>query len=280
MSMIKHVIRFIQWAAVSLLLGVAVTQGAIEKSTAEFPYRSQYDVNIIETAEFSVKLSAAVAVDVRTKYEYETLHIKGAINIPLDKNFIDNVRKLRAKDTRPIIFYCNGKTCRKSYDAATMAGKAGISDVYAYDAGILVWAETHPENTVLRGKASIQRSDLIGEKDFASYVLAPKAFATLFEQLGDKAMVLDIRDRVQRDNPVFGLVEERIPLDDTARLDAFIETVKKHRKTLLVYDKAGHQIRWFQYYLREKGVRDYRFLKGGSEGYFVETLGLKEFGKK
>lgn len=280
MSTIKHVARFIQWAAVPLLLGVTAAQGAIEKSTAEFPYRSQYDVNILETAEFTVKFKAAVAVDVRSRYEYETLHIKDAINIPLDKNFVDNVRKLRAKDTRAIVFYCNGKTCRKSYDAAAVATNAGIHDVYAYDAGILAWAETHPENTVLRGKTPIQRSDLIGEKDFASYVLAPKPFAALFEQLGDKAMVLDIRDRVQRDNPVFGFVEDRIPLDDAARLDAYIETVKKHRKTLLVYDKAGHQIRWFQYYLREKGVRDYRFLKGGSEGYFVETLGLKEFGKK
>lgn len=280
MSTIKHVVRYIQWVAVTLLLGAAAAQGAIEKSTAEFPYRSQYDVNIIETSEFSVKFKTALAVDVRSKYEYETLHVKDAVNIPLDKHFVDSVRKLRAGDARPFVFYCNGKTCRKSYDAASLADKAGIAGVYVYDAGILVWAEAHPDLTVLRGKTPIQRSDLIGEKDFAGYVIAPKAFATLFQQLGDKVAVLDIRDRVQRDNPVFGFVEERIPLDDAARLDAFIETVKKNRKTLLVYDKAGHQIRWFQYYLREKGVRDYRFLKGGSEGYFVETLGLKEFGKK
>ena len=280
MSIIKHVTRYIPWVAVSLLLGVWAAQGAIEKSTTEFPYRSQYDVNIIETAQFTVKFNTAIAVDVRSKYEYETLHIKGAINIPLDKSFIDNVRKLRAKDARPIVFYCNGKTCRKSYDAAATASKAGVNNVYAYDAGIATWADEHPERTVLRGKTPIQRSDLISDKDFSSYVLAPKAFAALFEQLGDKAMVLDIRDRAQRDNPVFGLVEERIPLDDTARLDAFLEAVKKHRKTLLVYDKAGHQIRWFQYHLREKGVRDYRFLKGGSEGYFTETLGLKDFSKK
>lgn len=279
MSMIKQTIRFIQGTAM-LLLGVATAQGAIEKSTTEFPFRSQYDVNILETAEFNAKFKTAVAVDVRSKYEYETLRIKGAINIPFDKSFVGNVRKLRAEDTRLIVFYCNGKTCRKSYDAATVASKAGVRDVYVYDAGIAAWAETHPENTVLRGKTPIQRSDLISEKDFAGYVLAPKAFTALFEQLGDKVMVLDIRDRAQRDNPVFGLVEERIPLDDTARLDAYIETVKKQHKMLLVYDKAGHQIRWFQYYLREKGVRDYRFLKGGSEGHFMEMLGLKEFGKK
>ncbi len=280
MSMIKHVIRLIQWVVVSLLLGVAAAQGAIEKSTVEFPYRSQYDVNILETVEFTAKLKAVVAVDVRSRYEYDTLHIKGAINIPLDKNFIDNVRKLRSGDARPIVFYCNGKTCRKSYDAAAMVANAGIRNVYAYDAGILAWAEAHPESTVLRGKTLIKISDLISEQEFTSHVLAPRPFAALYEQLGNKAVSLDIRDRVQRDNPVFGLGEERIPLDDVARLDAFIETVIKHGKTLMVYDKAGHQIRWFQYYLREKGVRDYRFLKGGSEGYFVETLGLKAIGKK
>lgn len=280
MPMIKHFIRLLQSVVVTLLFGVVVAQGAVEKSTAEFPYRSQYDVNILETTEFTVKFKTALVVDVRSQYEYETLHVKDAVNIPFDKRFVDNVRKLRAKDARPIVFYCNGKTCRKSYDAAALADKAGIPEVYVYDAGIMVWAEMHPELTVLRGKTPIRREDLIGEKDFTGSVLAPKAFVTLFEQLGDKAAVLDIRDRVQRDNPVLGLVEERIPLDDTARLDDFVETVKKQRKTLLVYDKAGHQIRWFQYYLREKGVRDYRFLKGGSEGYFMETLGLKEFGKK
>jgi rhodanese-related sulfurtransferase len=281
MSMIKHVIRFIQWAVVSLLLGVAAAHGAVEKSTAVFPYRSQYDVNILETPEFAAKLNAVVVVDVRSKYEFDTLHVKGAVNIPLDnKDFIGNVRKLRSGDARPIVFYCNGKTCRKSYDAAATVVNAGILNVYAYDAGILAWAEVHPESTVLRGKALMKISDLISEQEFTSHVLAPKPFAALYEQLGNKAVSLDIRDRVQRDNPVFGLGEERIPLDDLVRMDALIEEAKKYHKTLLVYDKAGHQIRWFQYYLREKGLRDYHFLKGGSEGYFVETLGLKEFGKK
>lgn len=279
MSMIRHLTRYIQWAMLALLFGVSTAQGAIEKSTAEFPYRSQYDVNILETSEFTAKLKDVLAIDVRSKYEFETLRIKDAVNIPLDKRFVDNVRKLREQDARPFVFYCNGKTCRKSYDAASTADRAGVPNVYVYDAGIAAWAEEHPEHTVLRGKTPIQRSDLIGDKDFSARVLAPKPFVALFDQLGKKVAVLDIRDRVQRDNPVFGLAEERIPLDDAARLDAFMETTRKQGKTLLVYDKAGHQIRWFQYYLREKGIRDYHFLKGGSDGYFVETLGLKKFDK-
>jgi len=270
----------IQWAGLSLLLGVSVAQAAIEKSTAEFPYRSQYDVNIIETEDFTARLDQVVTVDVRSSYEFHTLHIKGAVNINLDTQFITNLQKLREKDSRPIVVYCNGKTCRKSYKAAALADKAGIKDVHAYDAGIKTWAETHPELTVLRGKSPMRAGDLISDKDFSARVLKPKEFVGQYESLGKKAAVLDIRDRAQRDNPVFGLGEHRIPLDDSVKLDAFVEDVRKGNKTLFVYDKAGHQIRWFQYYLREMGVRNFHFLKGGSEGYFTETLGLKELGSK
>jgi hypothetical protein len=34
-------------------------------------------------------------------------------------------------------------------------------------------------------------------------------------------------------------------------------------------------VQWFQYYLESKGIKDYYFLEGGSEGYFQATLGVK-----
>lgn len=277
----QRVLRFSRWAVALLLLSATAAQGAIEKSTTEFPYRSQYDIQILETQDLAARLNAVLVVDVRSKYEYDTLHVKGAINVSLDsKDFITDIRKLREGDARPIVFYCNGKTCRKSYDAAARAGQAGILNVYAYDAGILVWAEAYTGNTVLRGKTPIQSSDLISEQDFTKHVLAPRQFTEQYERLGNKAVALDIRDRAQRDNPVFGPGEVRVPLDDSARLDGLIDMALKHHSTLLIYDKAGHQIRWFQYYLREKGLQDYYFLKGGSDGYFAETLGLRQPGKK
>lgn len=48
---------------------------------------------------------------------------------------------------------------------------------------------------------------------------------------------------------------------------------KKARKTLLVYDKVGKQVRWFQYYLEQQGLKDYYFLAGGAEGFHEAKYG-------
>ncbi len=67
--------------------------------------------------------------------------------------------------------------------------------------------------------------------------------------------MLDIRDKDQRDTSVFPFQEERARLDEKAKLDAVIQRAKAEKKTLLVHDKVGHQVPWFQYYLRARGSK-------------------------
>lgn len=244
-----------------------------------FPLRAKYiDVVILETANLDKRFNEVVVVDVRTKYEYDTLRIKDAQLIPVtDRTFVDQVRKLRESTPKPIVFYCNGKTCAKSYDAVLYAMNARIPNVLCYDAGIDDWSRAHPEKTALLGKSPIKADDLISKDKFKARLLDPKAFEAKAE---GKAIVLDVRDKSQRDAALFPFREQRVALEEKARLDAVIEQAKKEKKTLLVYDQVGKQVQWFQYYLESRGLKDYYFMKGGAQAYSDATYGKVSFGDK
>ena len=102
------------------VLATALPLTLSANTDAEFPGRPLYpEVSVIVLDELFRRLDEVIVVDVRSAYEYETLRVKGAINIPLSsKTFVSRMRKLRMSDTRPIVVYCNGKTCMKSYKAA------------------------------------------------------------------------------------------------------------------------------------------------------------------
>jgi rhodanese-related sulfurtransferase len=237
----------------------------------EYPFRARYpDVQIMTTDELKARLGEVLVVDVRSKYEFDTLHVKGAVHVPLGIGFGEKVAQLRAEHDKPFVFYCNGKTCLKSYDAALLAAKARLSDIYAYDAGIFDWAQAHPDDTVLLGRSPIDRRQVISKKSFTARLLEPPEFVALAD---NRSLVLDVRDRVQRDNPLFPFKERRAQLDETGKIDAAIAEAKAQGKVLLVYDQAGKQVQWFQYYLESKGVKDYYFMKGGAQGHFDHMFG-------
>lgn len=257
-----------------LLLALAglsmITQAADE--AAKFPHRAKFkQVAIIDAEKLHAQLDQVVVVDVRTRYEYDTLHIQGARHIPLAKETLPAaIKKLRAETRAPIVFYCNGTTCKKSYEATDLALAAGVQNVFAYDAGLDAWSTRYPEKSVLMQKGPASTEQLISKDRFKSRVIS----ATDFEARLEKgAIVLDIRDRRHRDYALFPFKEERAQLDDSQKLAEVVAAAKRANKPLLVYDKVGKQIRWFQYYLEQHGVKNYYFLAGGSEGYHEAKFG-------
>jgi rhodanese-related sulfurtransferase len=256
-------------ALIALVLSGA---GVVNAATDEFPLRVRYpDAPIITTTELTQRIDTVTVIDVRSKYEFDTLHVKGAVHVPLAKTgFGEAIARLREKDSKPFVFYCNGKTCHKSYDAVLLAMRARVSDVYTYDAGIMDWAKAHPDRTVLLGHSPVQPGELIEGDKFKSRLLEPKDFASLVD---GNAVVLDVRDRVQRDTALFPFKERRAELGEIKKLDAAIEDAKQHQKTLLVYDAVGKQVEWFQYHIEARGLKDYYFMKGGAQKYFDDTLG-------
>jgi rhodanese-related sulfurtransferase len=237
----------------------------------EFPNRELYpEVPYISLDDLYKQRNNAVIVDVRSFYEYNTLHIKGARNIPLSsKDFIDLIQTIRSKNAAPIIFYCNGKTCRKSYKAVRKALRAGIPEVIAYDAGIFDWARKYPAESELLGKSPIQPGQLISSDKFKSHLLEADDFIARASQ---RSIILDIRDPTQREGLfIFNSAEIPVPLDND-KLRQYIDQAKKENRTLMIYDAVGKQVRWLQYYLEDQNLKSYYFMKDGAKSFFDQLV--------
>jgi rhodanese-related sulfurtransferase len=237
----------------------------------EFPVRKLYPaVPYIELDTLYAERNKVVIVDVRSSYEYETLRIKGALNIPLaSKNYIADMQKLRKDNPKSkIVVYCNGKTCKKSYKAVQKCRDNDVSDIVAYDAGIMDWAKKYPKDSVLLGRSPINPDHLISKDVFKKKLIDPVKFE---EMTGSSnVIVLDVRDSFQREAlSLFPGVDNRAFLDDRKAIEAFIEKAKREKKTLLIYDAAGKQVRWLMYSIESLGLKDYYFMKGGSTAYFA-----------
>lgn len=228
-----------------------------------FPGRKLYDkVATIETDELYNNRDKYTVVDVRSTYEFETLHVKDARHIALnDEEFVEKARALTQETGKPLVFYCNGKTCYKSYNASAKAYDGGLTNNKAYDAGIFDWATAHPDAAVLLGESPVDTTKLISSKDFKSRLLEPAEFGKRVND-GNHA-TLDIRNVHQRGSVSLYILDDSIPLDDTESLNVYLTKIKADGTPLLVYDMAGKQVRWFQYYLEKMGITDYHFLKGG-----------------
>jgi len=249
------------WFAL-ILLGVSGAYAA-----EGFPGRPQYpDVEIIELQDLYNQFDKVAIIDVRSEYEYETLRIKNAINIPVaHTSFSKDIRNIRSVTNKPLVFYCNGHSCMKSYKAARKAKLAKVPSCYAFDAGVFDWAKTYPKDTVLLGKELRDANRLISGKKFTAHQLGPKEFA---KRVGPSTMVIDVRDSYQRAAVgLFPFEEKWIPLSQKGRLSDHIDRAKRNGKTLLIYDEVGKQVRWLQYRLEQAGVKKYYFMKGGASAY-------------
>jgi len=96
--------------------------------------------------------SGVMVIDSRVANEYAESHIKGAVNVPYKEKSAKAVNfdasqdsfdlsKLPANKSTPIVIYCNGPECWKSYKASTEAIKAGHKSVYWFRLGMPEWKD-------------------------------------------------------------------------------------------------------------------------------------------
>lgn len=253
--------------------------GIAHASDADFPGRKKYpDVKIYSQQKLQENFDKVIIVDARSKLEFETLRLKNAINIPVSsKSFEKQIAALRAKTTQPIVFYCNGHTCLKSYIATRKAKLAKIRNVYAYDEGLFSWAHKFPKQSVLLGRSPIQTKNIISKEAFKNRLLTPDEFSELAYKYGSKKIILDVRDKYQRGAAGFFPGKERwVSLNDREKLNTVIKKAVKENRTLFIYDEVGKQVRWLQYALEQHSVKDYYFMKKGAKGYYKQMM--QDFG--
>ena len=251
-----------------LLIFTTLAQAAETAPHPDFPSRALYPhVPVMELEQLNAQFDQVVIVDVRSEYEYETLHVKDALNIPLaNSDFAARIQELRDGTDEPIVFYCNGRTCRKSYKATQKAMRADIGNVYAFDAGIFDWTKAQPDKAVLLGKTPVEPGQLIESDKLKAHMLSPEEFMAYGER--DDVIILDVRDRFQREAvAIFPARQISVGLDD-AELDDHIARARQEGKTLLVYDAVGKQVRWLQYHIEAAGVEQYYFMSKGAQGFY------------
>jgi rhodanese-related sulfurtransferase len=256
---------------ITWLLVLALALGPLAHADDEFPGRDLFiGVNPIEVEELHQNLADMHVIDVRSKYEYETLHIKGAHHIALyDQDFLDRLEALQREADKPFVFYCNGRKCYKSYKADEKARNAGFKKTRVFDPGIFEWSEAHPEEAVLLGESPIPPGSLISSQELEAHMLSPEEFIARVE---DQTLVLDIRGPLQRGLVGVFILDTNISMDDRERLTEFLAGIKEAKKPLFVYDMTGKQVRWFQYFLEQQKVPEYYFMKGGMKAYFEEII--------
>jgi len=253
---------------VSLFIVISAVQAKVND---EFPVRKLYPaVPYVELEDLYKERNKVIIVDVRSSYEYETLRIKGALNISVSStNYVVDMRKLRADNPKSkIVVYCNGKTCKKSYKAVQKCRNNRISNVVAYDAGIMDWANKYPQESVLLGRSPINPDHLIAKSTFKKKLMDPVKFEEMVAR--KDVIVVDVRDSFQREAlSLFPGIDNRAFLDDTKAIKAIVTRAQKENKTLLIYDATGKQVRWLMYSIESLGLKDYWFMKGGSNAYFA-----------
>ena len=250
-----------------LLVGLVVVTAGSALAADKYPNRGDYpDVPTIETSDLfdGLQDDSIVVVDVRSKLEYDVIHVTGAAHAPVSKQTFDAAVTELAKQNpgKTLVFYCNGTTCLKSYKATEKAMYAGLTSVAAYDAGIPEWANTWPAETLLLGEQIVDPAQqLISKAAFKEKCLAWEVFQADGAKSG--VMVIDVRDFIQKSGELPGLESARgIPLDTF--IPNFVAKQVNQDKTLLIFDQVGKQIKWLQYYLEKYGYTDYYFLGGGA----------------
>jgi len=267
-TQMKH-IGIAIWLIVFSVLGMT----GIGHATDIFPLRPYYpEVPFIMTDELLDAYDEAVVVDIRSKFEYDVARINKAILLPLtDKDFSEKLEKLRGKTVKkPMVFYCNGHSCAKSYQAAQLALSLGFKNVYVYDGGIFDWIDSAPKKSTLMGETPARTNRIISTDEFARRQLTFEELAQASQH--PNTVVIDIRDPFQRDMAprVEGI--RNIPLDPL--LDLVTSRIWTEKR-LIFFDAVGKQVRWLQYFLEAYGYFDYAFLKGGMKAIVNDETKVK-----
>ena len=162
-------------------------------------------------------------VDVRNPEEYEEVHIKEAISIPV-KKWDNYVYLLPTDKSAKIVFYCNGVKCGKSKKAAQKVLSIGYNNVHVYAEGMPVWEEM--------GLPIYAGPDY--EKRIETTIITPTELNAQIKNGADTYTIVDVRDPEEFN-------EGHIPgsINIPASNFAFQSGVLDKKKKIIVYCNSG-----------------------------------------
>lgn len=173
--------KFIRFFGVVLCLALSggIVASAEEQSNDVFKVVTSEELKTLIDA----KTPGLVVIDARTPEEFQEVHIKNAISIPVQQ--LESGKSiLQAPKDAKLVFYCNGVKCGKSGKAARIALGLGYKDVSVLTEGMPVWEE--------KGYALYAGPEY--EKKVEITKIAPKELKTLLDSKPDTATLVDVRE--------------------------------------------------------------------------------------
>lgn len=105
-----------------------------------------YQLANVDVVKGMSEAGSAMLVDVRDLEEFERGHLPGAICFPMPMTWRARlqhrwkIRKLLCEvECKPVVFYSNSPSCRRSDVAARAAVITGFSSVYRFAGGVDAW---------------------------------------------------------------------------------------------------------------------------------------------
>jgi rhodanese-related sulfurtransferase len=260
-----------RFAALFLVIVFTVLSLSIPASgTESSPYRAFYPhIKTLSTVELYQDFFTKTLIDVRSRVEFNVVHIAASVNLPLaEDDFADRLFKLKAlQEEIELVLVGNDPDCSRAFDAARVARLQGMSNVSVYDAGVFAWLHAYPEKTRLMGETPAQLERVLPLVQHQIHLASHDRFKRLAREPG--ALVVDIRDIYRRRDVIKGLPVKNIVLG--ALLQAVGNRVWSERP-LLIFDSDGSKTRWLQIFLQAGGYHNYHFLEGGLDALPPENL--------
>lgn len=244
-----------------------------------YPNRKFYpQLSYISTKEMvnAVKAGKYNIIDARPALGYQTLHIKEADNFSAnDKQFSEKITTLINKNNKPIVFYCGGLACLKSYKASVKAikelqDKEIKRDVFTYDSGISAFAHASPDWVLKNGKEISPENPLLDMAKIKKHAKNAEDFTNSINiDEYNQYIILDVREKQQsmlRKLFMFKR-EKKITVYEPEKLIKFLNKVKSSDQTLMVYGSVEKQIESIYPLITTSGIKKWFYLEGGEVAY-------------
>lgn len=155
-------------------------------------------------------------LDVRSPGEYETAHIRGAYNVPLD-TLGEHARDIQAHVSDPVVLVCqSGSRARKAEEALNAAG---MPNLHVLDGGVNGWLSAGKPAVRGAARMSLERQVRIVAGALAATgaglaLLAGSAFALLPLFVGSGLVFAGVTDTC-----AMGMLLSRLPYNRPATCD-------------------------------------------------------------
>ena len=136
--------RLIAYGLLTLLC-LAGTAAHSESYTSPETIEGTHKIEAEELIELANRNENQFIIDSRISSDRKLGYIPGSISLPDTGTSCESLARLIPEKSDPVIFYCNGPSCRRSDNAVVIAVECGYTKVYWFRGGIEAWkANNYP----------------------------------------------------------------------------------------------------------------------------------------